>query len=116
MALGIYYGMFDVNADVVDSNHKLAIIRKPPPKAVRILYVRSIYWSMYQFSSHEVQQHMNTSGRHYADILNAFSLMNMFEYHLKSHWSLFRGVKMTKYHCWFKEWDGTKQAPSHCLN
>ena len=37
MALGIYYGMFHVHADMVDSNYKLAIIRKPPPNAVRII-------------------------------------------------------------------------------
>ena len=64
MVLGIYYGMFHVHADMVDSNNKLAIIRKPPPKAVRILYIQSIHWSMYQLISHVVQKHINTSGCH----------------------------------------------------
>ena len=56
-----------------------------------------------------------------ADILqvtfsNAFSWMNMCEFRLKFHWSLFLRPELTILHHLFREWPGTDQATSHYLN
>ena len=44
------------------------------------------------------------------------SWMKMFEFRLKFHWSLFLRVQLTIFHHWFREWLGTVEATSHCLN
>ena len=47
---------------------------------------------------------------------NAFSWMNMFEFLLKFHWSLFPRVELTIFQYWFRLWLGADQATSHYLN
>ena len=47
---------------------------------------------------------------------SAFSWMKMFDFRLKFHWSLFRGVELTIFHHWFGKWLGAVQATSHYLN
>ena len=40
---------------------------------------------------------------------NAFSGMNMFEFRIKFHWSLFVTVQITLGYHWFREWLGTER-------
>ena len=47
---------------------------------------------------------------------NAFSLMKIFEFRLKFHWSLFLSVQLTLFQHWFRWWLGAVQATSHYLN
>ena len=47
---------------------------------------------------------------------NAFSSMEMFEFRLKFHWSLFLRVQLTISQHWFRKWLGAVQATSHYLN
>ena len=47
---------------------------------------------------------------------NAFSLMEMYEFWLKIHWSLFPRVQSTILQHWFRWWLGADQATSHYLN
>ena len=47
---------------------------------------------------------------------SAFSLMKMYEFRFKFHWSLFLSFKVTASQNWFKLWLGGVQATSHCLN
>ena len=49
-------------------------------------------------------------------LLIAFSWMNMCEFWLRFHWSLFLRVKLTILQHWFRQWLGAVQATSHCLN
>ena len=46
----------------------------------------------------------------------AFSWMQMFEFRLKFHWSLFPRVQLTIFQQWFRLWLGAVQATSHYLN
>ena len=45
-----------------------------------------------------------------------FSSMEMFEFRLKFHWSLFPRVELTIFQHWFRYWLGVVQATSHYLN
>ena len=47
---------------------------------------------------------------------NAFSWMKMFEYRLKFHWNVFRGVQLTISQHWCRYWLGAGQATSHHLD
>ena len=47
---------------------------------------------------------------------NTFSLMKMYKFRLRFHWSLFPRVKLTKFQHWFRQWLGAVQATSHYLN
>ena len=47
---------------------------------------------------------------------NAFSWIEMYEFRLGFHWSLFLRVQLTIIHHWFRQWLGAGQATSHCLN
>ena len=47
---------------------------------------------------------------------SAFSWMEMFEFRLKFHWSLFLRVKLTIFQHWFRIWRGAVQATSHYRN
>ena len=47
---------------------------------------------------------------------NAFSWMEIFEFRLKIHWSLFLRVQLTIFQHWFRWWLGASQAASHYLN
>ena len=49
-------------------------------------------------------------------VSNAFSLMKMYQFRLKFHWSLFPGVQLTIFQYWFRLWLGVDQATSHYLN
>ena len=46
---------------------------------------------------------------------SAFSGMKMFEFRLKSHWSLFLRVQLTISQHWFRQWLGAVQVTSHYL-
>ena len=48
--------------------------------------------------------------------LNAFSWMEMYEFLLRFHWSLFPRFKLTILQHWFQWWLGADQATSHYLN
>ena len=47
---------------------------------------------------------------------HVFSWMDMFEFWLKLHWSLFLKVQLTIFQHWFRWWVGAVQATSHYLN
>ena len=47
---------------------------------------------------------------------NAFSWAKMYEFWLKSHWTLFLSVQLTIFQHWFRKWLGACQATSHYLN
>ena len=47
---------------------------------------------------------------------NAFSGMEMYEFWLRSHWSLFLSVQLTILQHWFRWWLGAGQVTNHCLN
>ena len=47
---------------------------------------------------------------------NGFSWMNMYEFRLTFHWSLFLGVQLTIFQHWLRWWLGAGQATSHYLN
>ena len=47
---------------------------------------------------------------------NAFSWMNIYQFRLKLHWSLFPRVQLTIFQHWFRWWFGTKQATRYNLN
>ena len=47
---------------------------------------------------------------------NAFSWMKMYEFLLRFHWSLLLRVQLTIFQLWFRQWLGSGQATSHCLN
>ena len=47
---------------------------------------------------------------------SAFSGMEMFEFRLKFHWSLFLRVQLTIFQHWFRKWLGAVQTTSHYLN
>ena len=47
---------------------------------------------------------------------SAFSWMEMFEFRLKFHWSLFPRVQLTILQHWFRQWLGAVQATSDYLN
>ena len=47
---------------------------------------------------------------------NAFSWMEMYEFRLKFHWSLFLRFQLTIFQHWFRYWLGAVQATSHYLN
>ena len=47
---------------------------------------------------------------------NTFSWMKMYEFQLRFHWSLFLRVQLIISQHWFRQWFGTGQATSHCLN
>ena len=47
---------------------------------------------------------------------NAFSLMKIYEFSIRFHWSLFLRFKSTIFQHWFRWWLGADQATSHCLN
>ena len=49
-------------------------------------------------------------------VSNGFSLMKMYEFRLKFHWSLFPRVQLTIFQHWFRKWLGAVQATSHYLN
>ena len=46
---------------------------------------------------------------------NAFSWMEMCEFRLRIHWSLFLRAYLTIFHYWFRQWLGAVQATSHYL-
>ena len=46
----------------------------------------------------------------------AFSLMKMYEFRLRLHWSLFMRFELTISQHWFKLWLGAVQVTSHYLN
>ena len=47
---------------------------------------------------------------------NRFSLMKIYEFRLKFHWSLFQGIQLTIFQHWFRSWFGADQATNHYLN
>ena len=47
---------------------------------------------------------------------NAFSWMEIYEFRLRFHLSLFLGAQLTIIQYWFRYWLGAGQAPSHSLN
>ena len=47
---------------------------------------------------------------------NAFSWMEMHEFRLRFHWSLFLRFQLTIFQHWFRWWLGADQATSHYLN
>ena len=47
---------------------------------------------------------------------NAFSWVQMYEFSLKFHWSLFLRFQLTIFQHWFRYWLGAVQATSHYLN
>ena len=47
---------------------------------------------------------------------NAISLMKMYDFLLRFHWSLFLRVQLTIFQHWFRQWLGASQTTSHCLN
>ena len=47
---------------------------------------------------------------------SAFSWMQMFDFWLKLHWSLFPRIQLTIFHHWFRWLLGAGQATSHYLN
>ena len=47
---------------------------------------------------------------------NAFSWVKIYEFRLRSHWSLFPMVQLTISQHWFRQWLGASQATSHHLN
>ena len=68
------------------------------------------------------KNHLTYWGRDKIDAISqttsssAFSLMKMFEFRLKFHWSLFLRVQLTIFQHWFRWWLGAVQATSHYLN
>ena len=54
------------------------------------------------------------NGRHFPG--NIFKCMKTYEFRLRFHWSLFRRVQLTMSQHWFRQWLGTGQVTSHCLN
>ena len=46
----------------------------------------------------------------------AFSWIEMYEFWLRSHWSLFLKVQLTIFQHWFRQWLSAGQVTSHCLN
>ena len=46
---------------------------------------------------------------------NTFSLMKIYEFRLKFHWSLFLRFQLTIFQHWFRYWLGAVQATSHYL-
>ena len=47
---------------------------------------------------------------------SGFSWMEIYEFRLKFHWSLFLGAQLTIFQLWFRLWLGANQATSHYLN
>ena len=47
---------------------------------------------------------------------NAFSVMKIYEFRLRFHWSLFLRFELTIFQHWFRKWPGADQATSHYLN
>ena len=47
---------------------------------------------------------------------NAFSLLRMYQFCLRFHWSLFLMFKLTIFQHWFRWWLGANQGTSHYLN
>ena len=47
---------------------------------------------------------------------HAFSWMKMYEFWLWFNWSVLLRVRLTLFQHWFRQWLGTGQATSHCLN
>ena len=47
---------------------------------------------------------------------NVFSSMKMFEFRLKSHWSMFPRVQLIIFQHWFRQWLGAVQVTSHYLD
>ena len=86
------------------------------------IYTFEYGWWMWQFWSCISLMCINTLRLRQMDAIsqttfsNAFSLMKMFEFQLKFHWSLFPRVQLTIFHHWFRSWLGADQATSHYLN
>ena len=71
-------------------------------------------WLSYDCLTHWGRDEMNNISQ--TTFLNAFSSMEMFEFRLKFHWSLFPRVQFTIFQPWFRWWLGAVQATSHYLN
>ena len=56
------------------------------------------------------------NGRHFADILNAFSFMKMYKLRFEFHRNSFPSVQWTIFKHWFRKWLGSRQATSPYLN
>ena len=47
---------------------------------------------------------------------NAFTLIKMYKFRFRYHWSLFLGFELTLFQQWFRWWFGADQATSHYLS
>ena len=74
----------------------------------------SLYWGMVGNLTHWGRDKMADISQ--TTLSNPFSLMKIFEFRLKFHWSLFQRFQLTIFQHWFRLWLGADQATSHYLN
>ena len=89
----------------------------PPPPPARLksqsAHVICIKFVMKPNLTHWGRHEMNNISQ--TTFSNVFSSMNMLEFRLKFHWSLFPRAQLIIFQHWFRQWLGAVQATSHYL-